>query len=235
MVRIWELYLKQHKKAGTLPVILPIVIYHGSTNWRVDKNFMSLFSAPDYVKEFIPDFEYNLRDISHLPDEEIKGEVFVQVMLKTLKYTFNPDLKQKLPEILQLFGELKDKNKGTEYLEVLLRYLGGGMKFTGNELRESVKQILEEGGDLMTIVEKWMKEEREKGMEKGMEKGLEKGMEKGMRKGMRQVTMEVIKNSLKAGLSTRTIERITGLSVDDINRLKEKMAKEDEKAARKTH
>jgi predicted transposase/invertase (TIGR01784 family) len=174
-----------------------------------------LFTAPDYVKEYIPDFEYNLQDISHLPDKEIKGEVLVRVILKTLKYTFNPDLKHELPEILQLFGELKDKSKGTEYLEVLLRYLVGGKKIMGNELKESVKQILEEGGDLMTIVEKWMQEERQKGMQK--------------------VTRDVIRNSLKAGLSTRTIERITGLSVDDINRLKEKMALEDKAAAGKTH
>jgi predicted transposase/invertase (TIGR01784 family) len=211
MVRIWELYLKQHKKVKTLPVILPIVIYHGPKDWQVDKNFISLFNAPEYVKEFIPDFKYNLQDISHLPDEEIKGEVLLRVILKTLKYTFNPGLKHKLPEILQLFGELKDKNKGTEYLEVLLRYLGGGGKLTGEELRESVKQILEEGGDLMTIVEKWMQEERDK------------------------VTWDVVKNSLKEGLSTKTIERITGLSVDQINKLKKKMAKDEEKASRRTH
>lgn len=82
-----------------------------------------------------------------------------------------------------------------------------------------MKQILEEGGDLMTIVEKWMQEEREKGIQKGMQK----------------VTRDVIRNSVQAGLSTRTIERITGLSVDEINCLKKKMAKEEKTAARKTH
>jgi predicted transposase/invertase (TIGR01784 family) len=72
MVRIWELYLKQNKKTKTLPVIIPIVIYHGPKKWEVDKRFTSFFNAPDYIKEYIPDFNYNLYDISHVPDEKIK-------------------------------------------------------------------------------------------------------------------------------------------------------------------
>jgi hypothetical protein len=42
----------------------------------------------------------------------------------TLKYISTPGLNYKLRgEIFPLFLELKDKKKGTEYLEVLLRYL----------------------------------------------------------------------------------------------------------------
>jgi hypothetical protein len=33
MVRIWELFLKQNKKAKYLPVIIPLVIYHGKPRW----------------------------------------------------------------------------------------------------------------------------------------------------------------------------------------------------------
>ncbi len=85
MVRIWELHLKQNKKAETLPVIIPIVIYHGPKKWEVDKRFTSFFKAPGYLKEYIPDFNYRLYDISHVPDEEIKGEVLLRILLMTLK------------------------------------------------------------------------------------------------------------------------------------------------------
>jgi predicted transposase/invertase (TIGR01784 family) len=46
MVKIWELHLKQNKRVESLPVILPIVIYHGSKKWRIDANFISLFKVP---------------------------------------------------------------------------------------------------------------------------------------------------------------------------------------------
>ena len=98
MVRIWELYLKQNKKAETLPVIIPMVIYHGPREWQMGTRFISLFNAPGYIKGYIPDFNYNLYDISHVPDEEIKGAVLLRILFLTLKYIFTPRLNHKLME-----------------------------------------------------------------------------------------------------------------------------------------
>jgi predicted transposase/invertase (TIGR01784 family) len=43
MVGIWELYLKQNEKAKYLPVIIPLVIYHGKPKWNISESFVSLF------------------------------------------------------------------------------------------------------------------------------------------------------------------------------------------------
>jgi predicted transposase/invertase (TIGR01784 family) len=191
MVRIWELYLKQNKGAKTLPVIIPMVIYHGPKKWEVDTQFTSFFNAPGYLKEYIPDFNYKLYDISHVPDEEIKGAVLLRILFMTLKYVFTPGLNYKLrEEIFPLFFELKDKNKGTEYLEVLLRYLTRSARsLPENELNEAVTQLFEEeGGDLMeTIAEKWKKE------------------------GMEEKAKETAKRMLEDGLPIETISKYTGL------------------------
>ncbi|MCK4766521.1 MAG: Rpn family recombination-promoting nuclease/putative transposase [Candidatus Aminicenantes bacterium] len=207
MVKIWELYLKQDEKAKTLPLILPIVIYHGSPEWEKDTNFISLFDdkTPGYVKDYIPDFCYTLHDISHLPDEEIKGAVLLRILLKTLKYIFKPELSHKLPEILQLFHDLTDKKKGTEYLEVLLRYLtGSANNLTEENLEESVTKIIIEGGDLMsTIAEKWVKQ--------GIEQGIEKGREETRR--------EMAKRLIQKAIDLNIIADATGLSREEIDSL----------------
>jgi predicted transposase/invertase (TIGR01784 family) len=190
MVRIWELYLKQNKKAETLPVIIPIVIYHGPKKWEVDTRFTSFFKAPGYMKEYIPDFKYNLYDISHVPDEEIKGAVLLRILFMTLKYIFTPELNYRLrEEIFPLFLELKDKKKGTEYLEVLLRYLTRSAgSLPEKELNEAVTQLFEEGGELMeTIAEKLKKE------------------------GMEEKAKETAKRMLEDGLPIETISKYTGL------------------------
>ncbi|MDQ1354407.1 MAG: hypothetical protein QG657_4716 [Acidobacteriota bacterium] len=202
MLRIWELYLKQNKNAETLPVIIPIVIYHGPRQWEINTRFVSLFNAPDNMKEYVPDFNYNLYDISHVPDEEIKGAVLLRILFMTLKYIFTPELRHKLrEEIFPLFLELKDKEKGTEYLEVLLRYLTGSARnLPEDELNETVTKLFEEGGDLMaTIAEKWQAQAKKEGK------------------------WDVVKNSLKEGLSIKTIERITGFPAEEIHRFKEKL------------
>ncbi|MGD2088189.1 MAG: Rpn family recombination-promoting nuclease/putative transposase [Candidatus Aminicenantes bacterium] len=202
MVRIWELHLKQNKKAENLPVIIPIVIYHGPKKWEVDTGFTSFFNAPGYLKEYIPDFNYKLYDISHVPDEEIKGAVLLRVLFMTLKYLSTPGLNYKLrEEIFPLFLELEDKKKGTEYLEVLLSYLvRSAGSLPEKELKESVRQLFEEGGDLMeTIAEKWKRE--------------------GKREGMEKKAKETAKRMLEDGLPIETILKYTGLTEKKIKEL----------------
>jgi predicted transposase/invertase (TIGR01784 family) len=220
MVRIWELYLKQHNKAKILPVIIPVVLYHGEQPWNIETNFISLFedSCPANVRAHIPDFRFILLDISHLPDEEIKGAVLLRVIFKTLKYIFTPELRYKLPEVLHLFRELKDKTKGTEYFEVLLRYLSNSARgITQEELKESVTKIFIEGGTIMeTIAEKLLKKGRKEGIEKGIVKGIEKGIVKGRKEGIEKGRLEIIKVMKNKGLPLDKIAEYTGLSRKEI-------------------
>lgn len=84
------------------------------------------------------------------------------------------------------------------------------------ELRESVTQILTEGGDLMaTIADRWV--------EKGILKGREEGILKGREEGIEKVTRDIVKKSLKEGIPIETIMRITGLSTEKIKKIEENM------------
>jgi predicted transposase/invertase (TIGR01784 family) len=230
MVRIWELYLKQNKKAEKLPVIIPMVIYHGPKKWEVDKRFNSFFNAPGYLEEYIPDFNYRLYDISHIPDEEIKGGVLLRILLMTLKYIFTPELNYRLrEEIFPLFLELKDKKKGTEYLDVLLRYLTRSARdLPEKELNQSVSQLFEEGGDLMqTIAEKWKREGmkigekigEKRGEKIGEKRGEERGEKIGEKRGIEKKAIETAKNLLEMGIDVEMIAKATGLKKEQVEKL----------------
>jgi predicted transposase/invertase (TIGR01784 family) len=54
------------------------------------------------------------------------------------------------------------------------------------------------------------------GMEKGLEKGMEKGLEKGMEKGLEQTA----RKALAEGLSIEIVQKITGLSSEEIDKLR---------------
>jgi len=109
-VRIWEQHRKQHPKEKILPGIIPLVLYHGRQKWNISRKFSSLIiqNAKD-PDPFIPDFEYQLHDLSALSDEQIKGEVLERITLLLLKNIFNPDLAPKLPGILSLLQEVEGK------------------------------------------------------------------------------------------------------------------------------
>lgn len=57
-----------------------------------------------------------------------------------------------------------------------------------------------------------LKQARREGMEEGMQKGVEKGMQKGVEKGK----LEIAKNALEEGLDMELIEKLTGLSRNEL-------------------
>ena len=61
-----------------------------------------------------------------------------------------------------------------------------------------------------------LKEAREKGIEQGIEKGIEQGIEKGIE----QEKIEIVKNMLKDEVDISVISKYTGLSKEEIERLK---------------
>jgi predicted transposase/invertase (TIGR01784 family) len=218
MIGIWELYLKQNEKAKYLPVIIPLVIYHGKPKWSISKQFISLFEEPSDMEDFIPDFKYNLYDISHMSDGEIRGTPLLKIFLTTFKYIYSPELKKKLMDIFRLFLELSDKTKVSEYLEVLLRYLFNSPgEYSKEEIREQVTNILERGGDVMQTIAQQLREEgRHEGIKIGEEKGIKIGEEKGKEDNAKETAIRM----LKKGFDINTIVEITGLESSVIEKLR---------------
>ena len=69
-------------------------------------------------------------------------------------------------------------------------------------------------------VNKGIKEGMEKGMKEGLEKGMEKGMEKGLKEGEKKKSLEVAKKLLAYNTPLDIIANSTGLSIEEIKKLK---------------
>jgi len=199
MVRIWELFLEQNKNASKLPGIFPMLIYHGKTGWNVDKRFSSLLNIPKGLSEhlslYIPDYEYQLYDLSHTPDEDIKGDVEVRILFLTLKYVFQEGLSERLVGIFRLFADIVNKKKSTEYLEVLLRYLSRGVEsLSFKQLQESLERSNIDGGDIMpTIAQELMNKGRIEGIDIGKRQGKIEGIDIGKKQGKIEMALALLK------------------------------------------
>ncbi len=220
LVRIWEQFLKQNKEAKYLPVIIPLVIYHGKSKWELSKRFISLFEDTTDLEEYIPDFGFNLYDISHMPDEDIQGTPLLKIFLTTFKYIYSPELRNKLWDIFKLFLELSDKTKVSEYLEVLLRYLFNSPgEFNKEELHEQVTSILEEGGDIMQTIAQQLREEGIKIGEKNMQTIAQQLKKEGKKEEKLNIARELVKN----GVDINIISRSTGLPLEELEELASKV------------
>jgi hypothetical protein len=68
--RIWERWRADHLKVRTLPMIIPIVMYHGVTPWSEPRAFDALLDVPPglrpAVEPYLVRFTYLLHDLSEI-------------------------------------------------------------------------------------------------------------------------------------------------------------------------
>ena len=188
LVKIWRQEIKNNPKIKTLPVVIPMVLYHGKSTWKIHKNFLSLFNAEDgLLKRFIPDFEYILFDLTIWSDDEIMGNIYTKAVLLLFKYIFKPELREKLPDILSLLNELENNESGLQYIESLLKYLmNSAEKFSFKELKEISSNSLSDNTKeaIMTIAEELIHRGMEQGLEQGLKQGWQQGLQEGLHKGL---------------------------------------------------
>jgi predicted transposase/invertase (TIGR01784 family) len=188
--KIYSLYLKQ-TKAKKLPIILPIVLYHGRKKWEISTQFSGIIEGPfKAFKEYVPDFKYILFDLTQYTDEQIKGNVQTQLALLLLKYILDPDLLEKLPDILSLLSEIINQDTGLQTLEVLLRYLYSTIE---DKNMDKVKNIFEQTlsnkkgvSAMATIAEKFINEGIQQGRQQGIQQGIQRGRQQGIQQGLQQ-------------------------------------------------
>ncbi len=74
MLSIWDLYIKQAKgknKTTNLPIVLPLVLYHGKKSWNMPQRFSRCFQGlSEDMAVCVPDFSYQLYDLSRYTDDD---------------------------------------------------------------------------------------------------------------------------------------------------------------------
>ena len=163
-VRIWEQWLNAGN-SGRLPVVVPVVVYHGAATWRVSRQFADEVEDAPALRAYVPACVYHLIDLSGCRDDELRGAVVLHTALLTLKYIFRDELRERLPGILGLLRDLAQSSMGLDYVRTLLRYLAQAAsidRLSGEELRAF------EGseGASAGVEFDWQRDERKQGCER---------------------------------------------------------------------
>lgn len=179
ILNIWELMVKQ-EKTEKLPVIVPLVIYHGKRKWTIGSKLLDIVrEVSEDFEKYIPDYQYILYDISAFTDDQIKGELKLRIFLELLGHIFKDDFEYKLKEILKLLDELAKTKTDIEYFESVIRYIMSAKDdLSLSKLKKTVKKIsIERSEEVMTIAEKLRKEGKLEGKIEGKIEGIIEGIE----------------------------------------------------------
>ena len=239
--KLWKyifLLLERHKtkEKSKLPLVIPIVLYHGNRPFTVPKNLWDLFSEPSLAKELMGG-DYQLVDIYAMPDNEIKKKAHLGMMEYFMKYVHTRDMLKLWDEFLENFKSciVLDKEKSYLYIRSFLWYSDSKLPEDQQAALENIitKHLpSEDKEDIMrTIAQKYRDEgirigqEKGKlmgiqiGQEKGKLMGIQIGQEKGIQLGEEKGKLEIAKSMLLRGYPIEDIIALTGLPVSRIEEL----------------
>jgi hypothetical protein len=122
IVRFWE---RLHARGcERLPLVIPIVFYHGQERWNVSRRLSALLAPAGFTElyKYAPELEYDLQDVSVSGGRELAGSPMLRAGLQMLRYIFSEDLEQRLKDIFRNLRELSRAN-ALQSMETLLAYL----------------------------------------------------------------------------------------------------------------
>lgn len=186
MSEIWDKY-STHEKKEALPIIIPLVIYHGQGHWHTSTRLSQMIPGytqlPETVKDYIPDYQYLLYDLSQYQDEAIKGGVRLKILMTIFRDIFTKDpnrLRESVLKAAAYLRELENKETGIDYLEIYMRYVfSAAHQMTKADLEKILNEMTKEypeGREVaMTLADILRKEGLEEGMKRGRMEGRMEG------------------------------------------------------------
>jgi len=215
IISIWE--QKTNKEKGKkLPVVIPIVIYQGKSEWNKGFTLSSQIEGyedlPDNIKRYVPDFLYNLYDFSKPGKEEIRGTLELIIYLKLIKIIFiegHEEFLEEIKGIARLYEKLNILKKRDFFEKLMMYILSAREDVNEDDIKRVVEEVSKEGSEVvMTAAERLINE------------GIQKGMQKGKQEGIQEEKIKTAKNMIKIGMDDDQIKEVTGLLIKEIKKLR---------------
>jgi predicted transposase YdaD len=117
------------------------------------------------------------------------------------------------------------QEEGLRFLESVCGYIYTATEIEAETIIKTVDALPQRAEEVvMTTAERLRKEGKEEGKEEGREEGKKEGWEKGQikgrEKGQKEAKLEDARKMIEEGLDEKMIMRITGLTRDEVRKLK---------------
>ncbi|NLL13480.1 MAG: Rpn family recombination-promoting nuclease/putative transposase [Fibrobacter sp.] len=220
-----ENLIKSH--SGNVFFVIPIIIYNGE---RICDFSTYLSSYSELNVRIDSKYEESLNceffDVSHIPDNQIRGSAFLRIVFFAMKYVHSPQILNKLDEICVLFKEMSKKVDVKNFFDTFSLYVQNAAP--KNLIEQSVKKIKSwERRKNMPEVSRVFQSIRDEGWRKGMEEGETKGKKEGKIEGKIEGKLEDAQRMLQKGMSKELILEITGLPFEKIVELEKSIEKNE--------
>ncbi len=145
VLRLGDKWREEHPKSPRMPVIIPLVLYHGEEGtWTAPRRVEELYDVPEEEewRELVPRMKYLLDDLTAEKEEALRarpGPALVRLTWLLLRHGRSEELAERLPEWTALFAEVYAAPDGADKLGRVMRYL---LYVGGQEAHEAAGQVL---------------------------------------------------------------------------------------------
>ncbi|WP_260862446.1 Rpn family recombination-promoting nuclease/putative transposase [Citrobacter sp. Marseille-Q6884] len=212
--------MQQHLDAGhkQLPLVVPMLFYHGTQSpYPYSLCWLDEFANPKLARQLYA-AAFPLVDITVIPDDEIVQHRRMALLELIQKHIRQRDLMGLVEQIVSLLltGFTNDSQIKTLFNYILCT--GDAPRF--NEfIREVAERSPQHKEHLMTIAERLHEAGLQKGRMEGLQEGRLEGKKEGMLEGQRAEARRIACTMLADGIDISTVQKITRLSVEDLQQL----------------
>lgn len=207
---IIDQYIKQHPNTKTIPLVIPLVLYHGTVPWTSSIDIKDLIDAPAALIDLYAFKPFLLIDLNTIDDAELKERLWSDVMELALKHILKNDVLPYVKNMLSIFKQLEQRGDRALVETVLVYLLDRGEMDEENFLHLIQNELSPELGEkIMTASERLIA--------KGMQQGMQQGVQQGMQQGMHLAKLEAVRAMLAEGFDEVKIAKITQLSLEEIH------------------
>ncbi len=197
-------YRKQIREKQKPELIIPILYYHGKSNWKFRSLVSYFVHYPDFMKKYLPWFEFEFVNLHELAPEQIltlqNGLLSSAVMLQ--KYSFDPaGLATHIHAILENLSPYLESN----VTDAIFVYMIHGTQLDEKHFIESVQKLPEEMSiKTMTLYDQLILKGRQEGKKEGIEQGIAQSLQ------------TTVLNAFDNGVEIPLIRLITGETEEKI-------------------
>jgi len=162
-----------------ITVVVPVIFYHGQKDWNI-QNLSSLYCDSGGLVNYIPEFDYELVDLSSYNIEEITGNVYLKVAIIVMKHYYSDEFDSLLFQALLLLNDYVDDWTTIYFISIVLLYSSShksrGQKWLSLTIENKFNEAFgEKGGMVMNAVSNiWIEQGKKEGLlEKAREMVIE--------------------------------------------------------------
>ena len=214
VVDLLKTYLKQHPSAKKLPIVIGLCVYHGRRSpYPYSTDIHDCFEDPELVRRCRVFQEFQLTDLTTISEEEVTSHGTACLMEMLLKQSHTRDFVKAVNILVDSAAHIL-KNLKNEYFNESAQYMGnvGNPIIVKKALDLLTNALPEKKEIIMTYAQQLRRESKQEGIQLGKQEGMQLGRQEGIR--------EIVKNMLKQACSTELIAQVTGLSDEEIHKLK---------------